>query len=71
MPSSATLQHGLEGKVAGPLKRPVFMKGEALVIVRPRKDTAPILLRLVEALPTTVAAVSGDRAAALALDLGA
>jgi RNA polymerase sigma-70 factor (ECF subfamily) len=46
-------------------------KGKALVVVQPRKDTAPILLRLVDALPTTVAAVSGDRAAALALDLGA
>jgi hypothetical protein len=39
--------------------------------VQPRKDTAKILLRLVDALPTTVAAVSGDRAATLALDLGA
>ena len=99
VPSSATLQRGLEVNVAGPPKRPVFIrvqiseakrkalklryrtlgtgagttdeKGKALVIVQPRKDTAPVLLRLVDALPTTVAAVSGDRAAALALDLGA
>jgi len=99
VPSSATLQRGLEVNVTGPPKRPVFIriqiteakrkalklryrtlgtgagttdeKGKALVIVQPRKDTAPILLRLVDALPTTVNAVSGDRAAALALDLGA
>jgi hypothetical protein len=99
VPSSATLQRGLEVNVAGPPGRPVFIrvqiseskrkalklryrtlgtgagttdeKGKALVIVAPRKDTAPILLRLVDALPTTVAAVSGDRAATLALDLGA
>jgi hypothetical protein len=99
VPSSATLQRGLEVNVAGPPNRPVFIrvqiseaqrkklklryrtlgtgagktdeKGKALVIVQPRKDTAPVLLRLVDALPTTVSAVSGDRAAALALDLGA
>jgi len=99
VPSSATLQRGLEVNVTGPPKRPVFIriqiteakrkalklryrtlgtgagttdeKGKALVIVQPRKDTAPILLRLVDALPTTVNAVSGDRAATLALDLGA
>ena len=99
VPSSATLQRGLEVNVAGPPNRPVFIriqiseakrktlklryrtlgtgagktdeKGKALVIVQPRKDTAPVLLRLVDALPTTVNAVSGDRAAALALDLGA
>jgi hypothetical protein len=99
VPSSATLQRGLEVNVAGPPNRPVFIriqisesqrkklklryrtlgtgagktdeKGKALVIVAPRKDTAPVLLRLVDALPTTVNAVSGDRAAALALDLGA
>jgi hypothetical protein len=99
VPSSATLQRGLEVNVAGPPGRPVFIrvqiseakrkalklryrtlgtgagttdeKGKALVIVAPRKDTAPILLRLIDALPTTVTAVSGDRAATLALDLGA
>jgi len=99
VPSSATLQRGLEVNVAGPPGRPVFIriqisesqrkklklkyrtlgtgtgttdeKGKALVIVAPRKDTAPVLLRLVDALPTTVNAVSGDRAATLALDLGA
>jgi hypothetical protein len=99
VPSSATLQRGLEVNVTGPPGRPVFIriqiseakrkalklryrtlgtgagktdeKGKALVIVAPRKDTAPILLRLIDALPTTVTAVSGDRAATLALDLGA
>jgi hypothetical protein len=99
VPSSATLQRGLEVNVAGPANRPVFVriqiteaqrktlklryrtlgvgtgktdeKGKAQVVVQPRKDTAKILLRLVDALPTTVAAVSGDRSATLALDLGA
>lgn len=99
VPSSATLQRGLEVNVAGPPNRPVFIriqisesqrkklklkyrtlgtgagktdeKGKALVIVQPRKDTAPVLLKLVDALPTQVTAVSGDRAATLALDLGA
>ncbi len=99
VPSSATLQRGLEVNVAGPPNRPVFIriqisesqrkklklryrtlgtgagktdeKGKALVIVAPRKDTAPVLLKLIDALPTQVTAVSGDRAATLALDLGA
>jgi hypothetical protein len=99
VPSSATLQRGLEVNVAGPPGRPVFIriqiseaqrkklklryrtlgtgagttdeKGKALVIVQPRKDTAPILLKLIDALPTQVTAVSGDRAATLPLDLGA
>lgn len=99
VPSSATLQRGLEVNVVGPPNRPVFVrvqvseaqrrtlklkyrtlgtgagrtdeKGKTQVVVQPHKATAPALLKLVDALPTTVAAVSGDRAATLALDLGA
>jgi hypothetical protein len=37
----------------------------------PLDTNLDLLLRLVDALPTTVAALSSDRATALALDLGA
>jgi hypothetical protein len=99
VPSSATLQRGLEVNVTGPPNRAVSVrvqvtegqrrklklkfrtlgtgtgktddKGKTTVVVQPRKDTAKVLLKLVDALPTTVAATSGDRAAVLPLNLGA
>jgi hypothetical protein len=99
VPSSATLQRGLEVNVTGPANRRVFVrvqlteaqrralkvryrtlgtgqgttdaKGKGQVVVQPRPDTAPVLLRQVAAVPTTVVAIAGDRATSLALDLGA
>ncbi|UUY05366.1 hypothetical protein LRS13_07540 [Svornostia abyssi] len=99
VPSSATLQRGLDVNVTGPPNRPVFIralvtekqrrelkipvktlgtgtgftdaKGKAKVIVQPRKDSAPVLLRWQVAIPVQIAAVSGDRQNTLVVSLGA
>ena len=46
-------------------------KGKIRVIVQPNAKTAKVLLKLIDALPVSVVALSGDRAYTLALDLGA